>query len=155
MVRHFLAQILSDVSFHIIVFTVVDHNNCPTSLIVDVYVIQWILPTMACVWFMVYEWFVVQHIVGLHAMVFLIITLLFHLRAGIFQFNRMKVHLFWYMFLFLQASSNTVLSHFLGLVFSMELLRSITLSQPPPESVIPKLTWWRSSYIFWSFIVCL
>lgn len=39
-----------------------------------------------------------------------------------------------------QASVNTVLSHFLGLVFSIELLRSVTLSQPPPESVIPKPT---------------
>ncbi|KAI5080942.1 hypothetical protein GOP47_0004125 [Adiantum capillus-veneris] len=38
-----------------------------------------------------------------------------------------------------QASVNTVLSHFLGLIFSIELLRSVTLSQPPPESVIPKV----------------
>lgn len=37
-----------------------------------------------------------------------------------------------------QASANTVLSHFLGLVFSVELLRSVTQSQPPPDSVIPK-----------------
>ncbi|CAA3012421.1 TIC 21, chloroplastic [Olea europaea subsp. europaea] len=32
-----------------------------------------------------------------------------------------------------QASANTILSHFLGLVFSLELLRSVTL--PPSESV--------------------
>eukprot|EP01018_Ginkgo_biloba_P002388 Gb_27120 [translate_table: standard] len=37
-----------------------------------------------------------------------------------------------------QACGNTLLSHFLGLVFSLELLRSVTLPQPP-ESVIPKL----------------
>ncbi|KAL2633921.1 hypothetical protein R1flu_005400 [Riccia fluitans] len=37
-----------------------------------------------------------------------------------------------------QASANALCSHFLGLVFSLELLRSVTLSQPPPESVIPK-----------------
>lgn len=37
-----------------------------------------------------------------------------------------------------QASANTILSHFLGLVFSLELLRSVTL--PPQEGVpIPKL----------------
>ncbi|XP_058080824.1 protein TIC 21, chloroplastic-like [Magnolia sinica] len=36
-----------------------------------------------------------------------------------------------------QASANTILSHFLGLVFSLELLRSVTL--PPTEgSVIPR-----------------
>lgn len=32
-----------------------------------------------------------------------------------------------------QASANTILSHFLGLVFSLELLRSITL--PPSENI--------------------
>ncbi|CDO97219.1 unnamed protein product [Coffea canephora] len=32
-----------------------------------------------------------------------------------------------------QASANTILSHFLGLVFSLELLRSVTL--PPSESI--------------------
>ncbi|KAL3693837.1 hypothetical protein R1sor_007488 [Riccia sorocarpa] len=37
-----------------------------------------------------------------------------------------------------QASTNAICSHFLGLVFSLELLRSVTLSQPPPESVLPK-----------------
>lgn len=37
-----------------------------------------------------------------------------------------------------QASANTVLSHFLGLFFSMELLRSVTHAQPPPQNVIPK-----------------
>ncbi|MBA0614141.1 hypothetical protein Godav_014470 [Gossypium davidsonii] len=37
-----------------------------------------------------------------------------------------------------QASANTILSHFLGLVFSLELLRSVTL--PNTESIpIPKL----------------
>ncbi|KAK4258796.1 hypothetical protein QN277_005205 [Acacia crassicarpa] len=37
-----------------------------------------------------------------------------------------------------QASANTILSHFLGLVFSLELLRSVTL--PPSEATpIPKL----------------
>ncbi|PON74687.1 Protein TIC [Parasponia andersonii] len=37
-----------------------------------------------------------------------------------------------------QASANTILSHFLGLVFSLELLRSVTL--PSPENIpIPKL----------------
>ncbi|KAJ4716241.1 protein TIC 21, chloroplastic-like [Melia azedarach] len=37
-----------------------------------------------------------------------------------------------------QASANTILSHFLGLVFSLELLRSVTL--PPSESSpVPKL----------------
>ncbi|EXC17289.1 hypothetical protein L484_027477 [Morus notabilis] len=37
-----------------------------------------------------------------------------------------------------QASANTILSHFLGLVFSLELLRSVTL--PPQENIpIPKL----------------
>ncbi|OVA15911.1 Protein of unknown function DUF3611 [Macleaya cordata] len=37
-----------------------------------------------------------------------------------------------------QASANTILSHFLGLVFSLELLRSVTL--PPSEGVpIPKV----------------
>ncbi|KAK6916403.1 Protein of unknown function DUF3611, partial [Dillenia turbinata] len=36
-----------------------------------------------------------------------------------------------------QASANTILSHFLGLVFSLELLRSVTL--PPSESTsVPK-----------------
>ncbi|CAL0300345.1 unnamed protein product [Lupinus luteus] len=36
-----------------------------------------------------------------------------------------------------QASANTILSHFLGLVFSLELLRSVTL--PPPEvTPLPK-----------------
>jgi len=30
------------------------------------------------------------------------------------------------------------LAHFLGIVFALELLRSVTLSQPPPDSVIPK-----------------
>lgn len=33
-----------------------------------------------------------------------------------------------------QASANTILSHFLGLVFSLELLRSVTL---PPSDAIP------------------
>ncbi|CAM6116856.1 unnamed protein product [Calypogeia fissa] len=37
-----------------------------------------------------------------------------------------------------QASANALVSHFLGLVFSLELLRSVTLSQPPPDNVIPK-----------------
>lgn len=37
-----------------------------------------------------------------------------------------------------QASANTVLSHFLGLLFSLELLRSVTSPPPPPENVIPK-----------------
>ncbi|KAK9109308.1 hypothetical protein Sjap_017368 [Stephania japonica] len=37
-----------------------------------------------------------------------------------------------------QASANTILSHFLGLVFSLELLRSVTL--PPAEgNVVPKV----------------
>ncbi|GLT51229.1 hypothetical protein SLA2020_246520 [Shorea laevis] len=37
-----------------------------------------------------------------------------------------------------QASANTILSHFLGLVFSLELLRSVTL--PPSESVpVPRV----------------
>ncbi|KAL5561297.1 hypothetical protein UlMin_031044 [Ulmus minor] len=37
-----------------------------------------------------------------------------------------------------QASANTILSHFLGLVFSLELLRSVTL--PPSEGIpVPKL----------------
>ncbi|KAJ7967517.1 protein TIC 21, chloroplastic [Quillaja saponaria] len=37
-----------------------------------------------------------------------------------------------------QASANTILSHFLGLVFSLELLRSVTL--PPSEALpVPKL----------------
>lgn len=36
-----------------------------------------------------------------------------------------------------QASANTILSHFLGLVFSLELLRSVTL--PPSETIpVPK-----------------
>lgn len=36
-----------------------------------------------------------------------------------------------------QASANTILSHFLGLVFSLELLRSVTL--PPSDSLpVPK-----------------
>ncbi|KAK4799944.1 hypothetical protein SAY86_025309 [Trapa natans] len=36
-----------------------------------------------------------------------------------------------------QASANTILSHFLGLVFSLELLRSVTV--PPPEAIpIPR-----------------
>nr|GME11168.1 protein TIC 21, chloroplastic-like [Ipomoea batatas] len=34
-----------------------------------------------------------------------------------------------------QASANTILSHFLGLLFSLELLRSVTL--PPPSESIP------------------
>ncbi|KVI01905.1 protein TIC 21, chloroplastic-like [Cynara cardunculus var. scolymus] len=38
-----------------------------------------------------------------------------------------------------QASANTILSHFLGLVFSLELLRSVTI--PPSESIhVPKVT---------------
>ncbi|XP_018851260.1 protein TIC 21, chloroplastic-like [Juglans regia] len=38
-----------------------------------------------------------------------------------------------------QASANTILSHFLGLVFSLELLRSVTL--PPSESIpVPRVT---------------
>ncbi|CAI5471739.1 unnamed protein product [Closterium sp. Yama58-4] len=37
-----------------------------------------------------------------------------------------------------QASGNTALSHFLGLVLTLELLRATTLSQPPPENVIPQ-----------------
>lgn len=37
-----------------------------------------------------------------------------------------------------QASGNALVAHFLGLVFALELLRSLTLSQPPPDSVIPK-----------------
>jgi len=37
-----------------------------------------------------------------------------------------------------QACGNTLLSHFLGLVFSLELLRSVTLPSPP-ENVIVKL----------------
>eukprot|EP00475_Leptophrys_vorax_P019147 TRINITY_DN26172_c0_g1_i2.p1 TRINITY_DN26172_c0_g1~~TRINITY_DN26172_c0_g1_i2.p1 ORF type:complete len:344 (-),score=-7.22 TRINITY_DN26172_c0_g1_i2:370-1302(-) len=37
-----------------------------------------------------------------------------------------------------QASGNTALAHFLGLVLTLELLRSVTMSQPPPETVIPK-----------------
>ncbi|XP_062175826.1 protein TIC 21, chloroplastic [Alnus glutinosa] len=37
-----------------------------------------------------------------------------------------------------QASANTILSHFLGLVFSLELLRSVTL--PPSESIpVPRI----------------
>ncbi|XP_062090367.1 protein TIC 21, chloroplastic [Humulus lupulus] len=37
-----------------------------------------------------------------------------------------------------QASANTILSHFLGLVFSLELLRSVTL--PSPENIpVPRL----------------
>lgn len=37
-----------------------------------------------------------------------------------------------------QASANTILSHFLGLVFSLELLRSVTL--PPSESIpVPRV----------------
>ncbi|KAJ9551901.1 hypothetical protein OSB04_015946 [Centaurea solstitialis] len=38
-----------------------------------------------------------------------------------------------------QASANTILSHFLGLAFSLELLRSVT--KPPSESIqVPKVT---------------
>ncbi|KAF5751177.1 hypothetical protein HS088_TW02G00187 [Tripterygium wilfordii] len=38
-----------------------------------------------------------------------------------------------------QASANTILSHFLGLVFSLELLRSVTL--PPGESIpVPRVS---------------
>lgn len=37
-----------------------------------------------------------------------------------------------------QASGNALLSHFLGLVFALELLRSITLAQPPSENAVPK-----------------
>lgn len=37
-----------------------------------------------------------------------------------------------------QASGNALLAHFLGIVFALELLRSVTVSQPPPDSVIPK-----------------
>lgn len=37
-----------------------------------------------------------------------------------------------------QASGNTALAHFIGLVLTLELLRSVTMSQPPPDSVIPK-----------------
>lgn len=37
-----------------------------------------------------------------------------------------------------QACGNTLLSHFLGLVFSLELLRSVTLPTPP-ENVVVKL----------------
>ncbi|GLJ30096.1 hypothetical protein SUGI_0595190 [Cryptomeria japonica] len=37
-----------------------------------------------------------------------------------------------------QACGNTILSHFLGLLFSLELLRSVTLPQPP-ETVTPKV----------------
>ncbi|KAE9611721.1 hypothetical protein Lal_00011885 [Lupinus albus] len=37
-----------------------------------------------------------------------------------------------------QASANTILSHFLGLVFSLELLRSVTVS-PSEATPIPKL----------------
>jgi len=37
-----------------------------------------------------------------------------------------------------QASGNALLAHFLGIVFALELLRSVTLSHPPPDSVIPK-----------------
>lgn len=38
----------------------------------------------------------------------------------------------------IQASGNTLLSHFLGLGFTLELLRALTLQQPPPDNVIPK-----------------
>uniref|UniRef100_A0A0D6QWX8 Protein TIC 21, chloroplastic n=1 Tax=Araucaria cunninghamii TaxID=56994 RepID=A0A0D6QWX8_ARACU len=37
-----------------------------------------------------------------------------------------------------QACGNTLLSHFLGLLFSLELLRSVTLP-PPPETVMPRV----------------
>ncbi|KAG0613826.1 hypothetical protein M758_6G132100 [Ceratodon purpureus] len=38
-----------------------------------------------------------------------------------------------------QASGNALVAHFLGIVFALELLRSVTLAQPPPpDSVIPK-----------------
>jgi hypothetical protein len=40
------------------------------------------------------------------------------------------------LFFVLQASANTILSHFLGLVFSLELLRSVTL---PPSEALPFL----------------
>ncbi len=33
-------------------------------------------------------------------------------------------------------SANAILPHYLGLVFSLELLQTITLSQTPPEDVI-------------------
>lgn len=36
-----------------------------------------------------------------------------------------------------QASANAALSHFVGLILSLELLRSVTGSQPPPAKVIP------------------
>eukprot|EP00244_Chara_vulgaris_P004517 TRINITY_DN1890_c1_g1_i2.p1 TRINITY_DN1890_c1_g1~~TRINITY_DN1890_c1_g1_i2.p1 ORF type:complete len:406 (-),score=45.50 TRINITY_DN1890_c1_g1_i2:248-1465(-) len=39
-----------------------------------------------------------------------------------------------------QASTNTVLSHFIGMILTLMLLRSVTLSQPPPDSVIPRAT---------------
>ena len=91
---------------------------------------------------------VVQHTVNNYMLSFFYHHFIISFERWIFQFNHMKFRLSWYMYLFLQASSNTVLSHFLGLVFSMELLRSITLSQPPPDNVIPKLTWWRASYKF-------
>lgn len=35
-----------------------------------------------------------------------------------------------------QASANAILSHYIGLVFSLELLQTVTLSQAPPEDVI-------------------
>lgn len=38
----------------------------------------------------------------------------------------------YFFFFVLQASANTILSHFVGLVFSLELLRSVTL--PPSEA---------------------
>lgn len=37
-----------------------------------------------------------------------------------------------------QASANTILSHFLGLVFSLELLRSVTLPTPSESNPVPK-----------------
>eukprot|EP00850_Spirogloea_muscicola_P024522 SM000984S25167 [mRNA] locus=s984:584:2162:- [translate_table: standard] len=37
-----------------------------------------------------------------------------------------------------QASTNTILSHFIGLVLTLELLRSVTLSQTPPDTTLPK-----------------
>ncbi|XP_010547985.1 PREDICTED: protein TIC 21, chloroplastic [Tarenaya hassleriana] len=38
-----------------------------------------------------------------------------------------------------QASANTILSHFLGLVCSLELLRSVTLPASEPAAAIPKI----------------
>lgn len=46
----------------------------------------------------------------------------------------------------LQASANTIVAHFLGLVFSLELLRSVTL--PPSEGIpVPRIAWsdWEST----------